>query len=130
MSIAYYKKEIKNPLDRTKSIYCLQSKSYGNIDRDTLISDMVRNASLTEQEATTALDYLFDAILRYLRLGNTVQLGRLGYFRYTISSEASDLPEEATPDKIKGLRLRFTPGKDIRKEVNEFPVKEWIDHFR
>ena len=76
-------------------------------------------------EAATAIDYLFNAIPRLLELGFTVQLCELGYFMVSIKSDGSDLPEEAAPDKIRSMHLRFIPGLSIRKQVNDFPVEKF-----
>jgi len=126
MSVRYVSALLRNPHDENApKKYYLIEKSVGNIDRDYLIRDMVRNTSLTRMEAATGIDYLFAAIPRFLELGFTVQLGALGYFRVSIKSEGSDVVEEATPDKIKSLHLRFIPGHEIRKQVNEFSVEKY-----
>ena len=105
--------------------FSTQKKSIGSIDRDYLIADMVRNTSLTMMEAATGIDYLFGSIPRLLELGFTVQLGALGYFKVSIKSEGSDIIDDATPDKIKSMHLRFRPGAEMRKKVNEFPVQKF-----
>ena len=126
MAIRYVSTQVRNPLDPSapKKFYLIQ-KSVGSIGRDYLIKDTVRNTSLTPMEAATAIDYLFNAIPRLLELGFTVQLGELGYFRVTIKSEGSDLMEDAAPDKIKSMHLRFIPGEEIRKRVNDFSVEKF-----
>ena len=126
MPVRYVSIEVRNPLDTSapKKFYLIQ-KSVGGIDRDYLIKDTVRNTSLTTMEAATAIDYLFRAIPRFLELGFTVQLGKLGYFLISIKSEGSDLKEEATPDKIKSMHLRFIPGEEIRQQVNNFSVEKF-----
>jgi len=126
MAIRYVSTQVRNPLDPSapKKFYLIQ-KSVGSIGRDYLIKDTVRNTSLTPMEAATAIDYLFNAIPRLLELGFTVQLGELGYFRVTIKSEGSDLMEDAAPDKIKSIHLRFIPGEEIRKRVNDFSVEKF-----
>ena len=126
MAIRYVSTQVRNPLDPSapKKFYLIQ-KSVGSINRDYLIKDTVRNTSLTPMEAATAIDYLFNAIPRLLELGFTVQLGELGYFRVTIKSEGSDLMEDAAPDKIKSIHLRFIPGEEIRKRVNDFSVEKF-----
>ena len=108
MAVRYNVVELGNPADQTapKKFYLIE-KSVGSIDRDYLIKDMVRNTSLTAMEAATGIDYLFSAIPRFLELGFTVQLGRLGYFKITIRSEGSDLEKDANPDKVRSLRLRL-----------------------
>ena len=86
---------------------------------------MVRNTSLTEEEAITGINYLFRAIPRFLELGFTVQLGKLGHFRIVFNCEGSDTIEEATPDKISRKRLVFVCGSKIRDKVNKFVVEKY-----
>ena len=126
MSVHYVAQPRKNLKDPSEPpMYYVISKSLKAIDRDYLIQDMVRNTSLTEDEAATGINYLFKAIPRLLELGFTVQLGKLGYFRITFKSEGSVLEEDATPDKIIRKKLIFTCGKEIRKAVNEFSVEKY-----
>ena len=70
MSIRYVTVELgdpSNPMAPKK--FHLKEKSLGSIGRTQLIKDMVRNTSLTAMEAATAIDYLFDAIPRFLEMG-------------------------------------------------------------
>ena len=126
MPVRYVNAQLRNPQDPTapRKFY-LVGKSVGNVDRDYLIKDMVRNTSLTPMEAATGIDYLFSSIPRFLELGFTVQLGAMGYFKVMIKSEGSDTKDEATPDKIKGMRLRFIPGAEIRERVKGFSVEKF-----
>ena len=126
MSVRYVPTLLGNPQDETapKKFYLLE-KSIGSIDRNYLIKDMVRNTSLTPMEATTGIDYLFSSIPRFLELGFTVQIGEMGYFKISIRSEGSDILDEATPDKIKSMHLRFVPGAEIREQVSKFSVEKF-----
>ena len=126
MSIRYVNAQLRNPQDPSapRKFYLIQ-KSVGTVDRDYLIKDMVRNTSLTSMEAATGIDYLFDSIPRLLELGFTVQLGAMGYFKVIIKSEGSDTKKEATPDKVRLMRLKFVPGAEIRKRVNGFSVEKF-----
>jgi nucleoid DNA-binding protein len=126
MSIHYVaqpRKNLKDPSADPK--FYVISKSLKAVDRDYLIQDMVRNTSLTEDEAATGINYLFRAIPRLLELGFTVQLGKLGYFRIAFKSEGSDSLEEATPDKIKRKKLIFICGNEIREKVKKFAVEKF-----
>ena len=126
MSVRYVTTLLGNPADPSapKKHYLIE-RCLGNIDRDYLIKDMVRNTSLTAMEAATGIDYMFNAIPRFLELGFTVQIGTMGFFKVSIKSEGSDTQDEATPDKIKSKHLRFYPGRDIRKTINELPVEKY-----
>ena len=125
MSIRYVVQQRKNPKDPAADPkYYLINKSFDAIGRDFLINDMVNNTSLTANEAATGIDYLFKTIPKYISLGFTVKLGRMGYFTVGIKSEGSDTEEEATTDKIKRKRLVFIVGKDVRKQINDLPAEK------
>jgi len=124
MSIRYVVQRRKDPRDPAASQkYYLINKTFANIDRDFLIKDMVKNTSLNANEAATGIDYLFDSIPKFISLGFTVQIGKLGYFTVGIKSEGSETEEEATVDKIKWKRLVFIVGKEIRDNINKIPAE-------
>lgn len=126
MAIHYVKRAMKNPkLPQEQPKYYLIAKSLKAVERDTFIEDMVRHTSLTQSEAASAIDYLFEAFPRYIALGHTVKLGEFGYFKPTILSEGSIDPDDATPDKIRRKRVRFIFGKDVRDKINRIPVTEY-----
>jgi hypothetical protein len=53
-----------------------------------------------------------------IRQGHTVELGKLGFLRASISSSGSDTEEEATPANITGKRVIYRPGIKIRDMLN------------
>jgi nucleoid DNA-binding protein len=126
MSIHYVVQEKRNPSNPdAEPKYYPVAKSLKPITRDYLVDDMVRNTSLTEEEASTGINYLFKAIPRFLELGFTVQLGKMGHFRIIFKSEGSETPEEATTDKILRKKLVFFCGKGIKNKVNGFVVEKY-----
>lgn len=126
MAILYNIQPKANPADRSAAPkYYVVSRAWDHIDQKRLIADMVRNTSLTKQEAATAIDYLFETVPRYLQLGMTVQLGELGYFKCTVHSDGADTPEEAGVHLVRSIHLKFIPGAGIRDEVNKFPLEKW-----
>jgi nucleoid DNA-binding protein len=128
MSIRYVVQPRKNPIDLSAAPkFYLITKSFAPIDREFLIKDMVNHTSLTQQEAATGIDYLFEVIPKYISLGFTVQIGKLGYFTVSIQSEGSNTPEEATPDKVKRKKLVFVCGKEIRRQINDTVVEKYHD---
>lgn len=115
-----------NPQDRAAAPkFYLTAKAWDHVDRKVLLEDMVRHTSLTVNEAASGIDYLFDSIPRYLQHGLTVQLGEVGYFKTTIRSEGVENIDDATPDKIKSINLKFVPGEKIRKEVRNIPIEKF-----
>ena len=126
MSIHYVVKSRRNlKQPGAAPLYYPLSKSLKPFSRDLLIKDMVTHTSLTYQEAATGIDYLFDSIPKYLSLGFTVQIGKMGYFRIVFKSEGSETIEAVTADKIKRKRLVFVCGKEIRETVDGFLVEKY-----
>lgn len=87
------------------------------------MEDMVHNTTLSKQEARMAIDYFLEAIPRYLAIGNSIQLGKMGFLKAVINSEGSESPDEALPSKIKKKRVVFMPGKELRQQMNNISVR-------
>ena len=126
MPLYYVIKTRENPIDRTlPAKFYLTVKSLPAVDRKTFIEDMVRNTSLTKNEATTALDYLFESLPRYIALGHTVKLGELGFFKATLKSEGKENIKDATTDLVKRKKIHFVFGKGIREKVNNLTLEKY-----
>lgn len=54
-----------------------------------------------------------------LLLGNKVQLGDMGAFFVTLSSEGADNADNFVPGMIKGVNVRWTPGEEFRSLLDE-----------
>ncbi len=126
MSIFYRIQQRINPQDRngSKKYYLIQ-RSAGHIGREQLIEDMCDNKSLTPQEAGAALDYFFEAVPKFLKLGFTVGLKGLGYFYTSIKSEGSDTPKEATAHKKLITKVHFIAGKKFRDDINNTSIEKF-----
>jgi len=120
MSIFYRIQQRINPQDRNgnKKYYLIQ-RSIGYIGRKRLIEDMCCHTSLTPQEASTALDYFFESVSKFLKLGFTVGLQGLGHFYTSIKSQGSDTMEEATAKNKLVTKVQFIAGKEFRDDINQ-----------
>ncbi len=128
MSIFYKVQKRINPHDLNQAPkYYLIEKSIGYIGREALIKDMCLNKSLTPQEASAALDYFFEAIPRFLKLGFTVGLQGLGHFYTSIKSIGSDTKEEATAHKKLVTKVHFIAGKKFRDDIDRTPIEKLPD---
>lgn len=128
MSIRYKIQKKRNPLDNSApEKYYMTVKSRGYIDRKDFIEQMVLHTSLTNNEAASALDYLLEALPRLLKMGFTVKLGELGYFRTTISSEGSEHEKDVTLANVRALRVKFFCGKGLRKSISEASLEKSLE---
>jgi predicted histone-like DNA-binding protein len=79
--------------------------------------DIEDRSSLSRGDIGNALDNLVDQIPKYLLDGQTVNLGELGSFRLTISSEGADKAKDFNTNMIKNVKIIFSPGKLLKEEV-------------
>jgi len=81
-------------------------------------SDIVKISSLSKGDVDNVLSNLVDLIPDYLLEGNSVHLGELGTMRLSFSSEGVENEEDFSTSKIKGLKIIFTPGKDLKDKIS------------
>lgn len=70
------------------------------------------------------LDNLVDQIPNFLLDGQTVNLGELGSFRLTVSSEGAETPEAFSVGMINGVKIIFTPGKPLKEKMAKAKFKQ------
>jgi nucleoid DNA-binding protein len=65
-----------------------------------------------------------DLVTYQLSQGKIVQLGELGNFRLSVSSEGRDLEEELTTSAIRRAKVLFSPGAEIRAMLKSATFKK------
>ncbi len=106
--------------------FYLNVKSLGCVNEETFIQDLVRNTSMTKEEAASVISYLAKSLVKYLALGFTVRLGKLGYFKLTIKSRGVKSLEEANYNQIEKIQLNFIPDKRFARLINGFKVQRFL----
>jgi predicted histone-like DNA-binding protein len=75
--------------------------------------------TLNPKEAEMAVSQLLKVVTNLLLEGHTVQLGSLGSFRVTLSSEGSARESEATANKIKKVNVRFMESEELKAAMKK-----------
>ena len=94
-------------------------KSTGMIKEREVAKLLADETTLNPKEAEMAVSQLLKVVTTLLMNGNTVQLGSLGSFRVTASTEGSDTLEEVNAAKIKKLNVRFTESEDLKNTLKK-----------
>lgn len=117
-----WRKNPRKPDDPAK--YYLIARRWQMVTRDMFIKDMVRHTSMSAGEAAAAIDFMFERIPHYLERGLVVNLGKLGYFKCSVSADsAEDCISIPAHRLVKKVRARFYPGKELREMINNIPVE-------
>ena len=115
MGILYKSLKRANPQDRTQpeKYYAAIAKN-GSSDFETLAEMISEQSALSATDCLAVLNILEVNIVRELRQGRIVRLGKLGSFQVSISSNGLDTQDEVTADAIKGAKILFRPAKMMR----------------
>ena len=109
-----------NPLNRTApSKWYATVKTVSQVSEKEAAIQISDETTLNRKEAEMALDQFEKVLVANLLQGNSVQLGDWGSFHLTCNSESADTKEEITAASVKGLNIRFTPGKAIKEAIQK-----------
>lgn len=90
----------------------------GKITHKRLIIQTYKEAGVKRNDATKLINGFFDEIPNYLMEGYSVQLGDMGTFRLSVSSGGTLNPDDYTTDKIKAIRVIFTPSIQLKDKLS------------
>jgi predicted histone-like DNA-binding protein len=124
MAIFFNKVERSNPQDREAPKKWYPSlKTVAQVQQREVAKEVADETTLNPKEAEMALEQLQKVLIRNLLASNSVQLGDWGSFSLTCSGAPADSREAVTAAHIKGLNIRFTPGKTLKNALAEATFK-------
>jgi predicted histone-like DNA-binding protein len=101
-----------------KKIYASPVKT-GTKTISSLSTDIADISSLSRGDINNVITNLVERIPKSLLEGNSVSLGELGTLRVSFSSEGVDEEKDFHTNKIRNLKVIFTPGKLIKEELQK-----------
>lgn len=109
--------------DAPKKWYATPIKS-GTITQKNLAQQISGRSSLTSGDVNNVIQNLLELLPQELIKGNSVQLGDFGTFRLSFSSDGVDTEKDFTKDKIKGIKILFTPSNDFKKTLSDMKLEK------
>jgi predicted histone-like DNA-binding protein len=111
--------ERKNPQDWESQGKWYATPIYdGKVAQREISEDIVNLSSLARGDVGNVINSVIDTVPKYLVMGKSVNLGELGTFRVSFSSEGVEDPKTFTVDKISGVRVLFTPSAELRRKLD------------
>tara|TARA_B100000809_G_scaffold200767_1_gene201123 strand:+ start:7624 stop:8007 length:384 start_codon:yes stop_codon:yes gene_type:complete len=116
MSIKYKIRQRLNPLDITATAkYYAAVSANGSIDFESLAEMISEQCTVTDTDCLAVLNVLEKNIVRELKEGRIVRLGKLGNFQVGLSSEGFATENEVTASAVTKSRILFRPAKKMRE---------------
>lgn len=109
---------IQNPQDKTAPLkYYGKPVSSGKVNIEQVANRISKESTLSRHDILAVLSAFNDALVEYLEQGLTIDFERLGTFKLTFRSKASDTPEAVTPAKFYGHRPSFVAKRSIKEQL-------------
>ena len=102
-----------NPQNRTAIKFYPTVKTVSCITEKQVAKQIADETTLNPKEAEMAISQLEKVLIANLIASNSVKVGDWGTFHLTCNGEGCDTEAEVTANKVKGLNVRFVPGKTL-----------------
>ncbi|MDR1459604.1 MAG: HU family DNA-binding protein [Bacteroidales bacterium] len=113
-----------NPQDRSKTKWYAAPINEGKITKISLSKDVVAISSLSRGDVSNVIETFIEVIPKYLLMGKSVSLGELGTLRISFTSEGIENPDEFSIGMIKGAKILFTPGIELKKSLADLKYEK------
>lgn len=116
----------KNMLDKEKpDMYYALAKSSGEIDIDEMAERIQRSSTVNWADVVCVLRALQTEMIESFKKAEIVRLGDLGSFYVTLRSSGALIPKDVKEGLIKGARVRFRPGKEIKNALKTLSFSKY-----
>jgi predicted histone-like DNA-binding protein len=86
--------------------------------------EIAGRSSLTRGDIENVLSNFLDELPVFLKLGLSVKLGDFGTLRLNLQSEGVDLGQKFDASNIKGVKVIFTPGSELKNNLAGITFEE------
>jgi predicted histone-like DNA-binding protein len=115
----------KNPqTPQAAGKYYANAFNTGKFTVKDLAKEIAGRSSLTKGDIENVLENFLDELPTFLKLGLSIQLGAFGTLRLTLTSEGAESPQAFKADMIKGAKVIFTPGVDLKDALKDIVYEE------
>ena len=116
MAIVLNRVERINPQTKTKKWYAT-IKTVAQVKEKAVAKQIADETTMNRKEAEMALAQLEKVLINNLLSSRSVQLGDWGVFHLTCNSEGKETRGDINARAVKGLNIRFKPGKALREAI-------------
>ena len=109
------KKDLKTGVKETK--YYARAKYDGVTSQEHIAQMVAQISAISVGDVLSIMNTLSMLLSIELSNGRIVDLGDLGRFKTVLRSKLCDDPEKFKREMIRGNRILFTPGRQIRKKL-------------
>ncbi|MGP2569626.1 HU family DNA-binding protein [Ornithobacterium rhinotracheale] len=115
MPIKYTVIQKANPRKPQEKKWYANAKADGEVSFKSLSKELSEmSTTVSDTDALAVLNDLTKLLSRHLSEGKIVRFGEFGSFQASISSNGEEAEDKVTANSIKGAKIQFRPGEDLR----------------
>ena len=119
---------VKSKLQRLavqkKNAYVTRSINLPVVDEKTLIERAAENSLINAGHLYAAMSAITQTFRNFLFMGHSVQLPKVGIFRFAVNAKASDTMKDAGVDSIYRRKIIYLPTPDLRKALKDIQLEK------
>jgi predicted histone-like DNA-binding protein len=112
-----------NPQNRSEKRWYIAKAPSKSIELKHLAQEIEKRSTVSRADVMAVLTSLVDLVPQHLSKGYSVQLGELGSLRINISSASAPTFEQINASMVKGFKISFLAGKEIKKQMMDMKYK-------
>lgn len=116
----------KNMMEKDKpDLYYAYVKTSGEIDIDEMAERIQRACTVNWADVVCVLRALQTEMIESFKKGEIVRMGGIGSFYVTLRSMGTLIQKDVKEGLIKGARVRFRPGKEIKDALKTLSYSKY-----
>lgn len=116
MAIRYKVIPRKSPKDRSVKYYGVQRST--QMSASQFIENIVQTNTVTRADVLAVLASIKQELVNCIRNGQSVTLGEIGTFRFTIKTRGAETKDKFVADNIKKVSVRFLPSSEFKYDTS------------
>ena len=125
MSVKFKVLERRNPSDMDlPAKYYAKAVTHEVIGIDELCELIAEQSTVSETDVLAVLNSLEKNVIRQIKKGNLIQLGRLGSFQLSLNSAGSEQEEQVTAANVLRKRIIFRPSQRFKEVLATLKFKK------
>jgi len=125
MSVKFKVLERRNPSDMDlPAKYYAKAVTHEVIGIDELCELIAEQSTVSETDVLAVLNSLEKNVIRQIKKGNLIQLGRLGSFQLSLNSAGSEQEEQVTAANVLRKRIIFRPSQRFKEVLTTLKFKK------
>ncbi|MBR1593316.1 MAG: HU family DNA-binding protein [Alloprevotella sp.] len=106
----------KSPMDKRVKYYAQQHTT--PMSDKQFVENIVQTNTCTRADVLAVLASIKQELVNCIRNGQSVTLGEIGTFRFTIKSKGAATADKVTSDLIRSVHIRFLPSAQLRYDCS------------